>query len=101
MKILFCEEQKCRIINMDETKLSLDGSNGGIGGLPASTITVKGISHPGTACNKSSLSSTLMCDPNAAGELIPMHIMFLSYAKDDENFQVNKEWISSLPRVFV
>ena len=100
-RMLFSEEQKCRIINMDETKLSLDGFNGGIGGHPACTITVKCFSCPGTACNKPSSSSTFMCGSKAAGEPIPMHIMFLSDAQDDESIQENEEWISNLPRVFV
>jgi len=40
-EIVFSEEQKRRIINIDETNLSLDGSDGGRGGRPSCTITVK------------------------------------------------------------
>jgi len=40
-EVVFSEAQKRRIINIDETNLSLDGSDGGRGGRPASTITIK------------------------------------------------------------
>jgi len=84
MELLFSDEQKCRIIiNMDETKFSLDGSNGGIGGRPANVISARGVVQPGTAQNKSSSFSTLMCASSAAGELLPIHLMF---ACEDETF---------------
>ncbi len=40
-EIIFTDDQKRRIINVDETNLSLDGSDGGRGGGPACTVTVK------------------------------------------------------------
>jgi hypothetical protein len=43
------------MINVDETNLSLDGSDGGHGGCPGCTITIKHCSRPGTAQNKSSV----------------------------------------------
>jgi len=98
-EITFSEEQKRRIINIDETNLSLDGSDGGRGGRPACTITMKHCNRPGTAQNKTSLSSSLMCGSNAAGEAMPLHIMFSSDAKEADNYAVNAAWIVSLPRV--
>ena len=67
---MFPEAQKRRIINLDETKLSLDGSDGGIGGRPANVIVIKNLFRSGTATNKTNVSSTLMCGSNAAGKLI-------------------------------
>jgi hypothetical protein len=64
----FSEVQKRRIINLDETKLSLDGSDGGIGGRPANVIVIKNLFRSGTATNKTNVSSTLMCGSNAAGK---------------------------------
>jgi hypothetical protein len=95
------EEQKKRIVNMDETKLSLDGSDGQFGGRPALTISVRGVNRPGTAQNKSGFSSTLMCGSNSAGEPLPLHIMFSSKAENEENFQVRADWLVELPSVTV
>ena len=61
----FSEVQKRRIINLDETKLSLDGSDGGIGGRPANVIVIKNLFRSGTATNKTNVSSKLMCGSNA------------------------------------
>jgi hypothetical protein len=83
--IVFSEEQKWRIVNMDETKFSMDG---GIGGRPENSITMLGVARVGTAMNKSSTASTLICGSNAAGELLPVHIMFSSDAQE-ENYQVD------------
>jgi hypothetical protein len=67
-EIHFKERAMCRIINLDETKLSLDGSDVGIGGRPCHTIRVKQQSfRSGTASNKASASSKLICGSNAAG----------------------------------
>jgi len=64
-------------------------------------ISVRGVVHPGTAQNKSSSSSTLMCGSSAAGEPLPIHLMFASDAAKDEFFLVNAECISNIPHAFV
>jgi hypothetical protein len=97
--ITFTDNQKRHIINIDETNMSLDGSDGGRGGRPACTITIKLCNRPGTAQNKTNVSSSLMCGSNAAGESMPLHIMFSSDAKDELNYAVYAAWIVSLPRV--
>ncbi len=84
-EVIFTEEQKRRIINIDETNLSLDGLDSGHGGQPACSITMKNCNHPGTAQNKSSISSSLMCGSNAVGEAMPLHIMFSSEARKELN----------------
>jgi hypothetical protein len=50
--VKFTEEQRRRIANMDETKFSMDGTDCGIGGRPANSITVANITRSGTGCNK-------------------------------------------------
>jgi hypothetical protein len=55
--------------------------------------------RPGTAQNKTNLSSSLMCGSNAAGEEMPLHIMFSSDAEEAQNYAVNAAWIVALPRV--
>jgi hypothetical protein len=97
-EVIFSETQKRRIINIDETNLSLDGSDGGRGGRPACTITIKHCQRPGTAQNKVGLSSSLMCGSNAAGEAMPLHVMFSSKA-EEENMAVKLSWVAGLPTV--
>jgi hypothetical protein len=47
--------------------MSLDGSDGRISGRPANVIVVKNAFRAGTATNKTSISSTLMCGSNSTG----------------------------------
>jgi hypothetical protein len=84
--IVFSEEQKWCIIRMDETKLSMDGSDGAIGGRPANSITLLGVSRAGTTIKKSSMES-FYC-----------HIMFYSFAQED-NYQVDARWFANFPHV--
>ena len=100
--VTFSEEQRRRIINLDETNFSLDGSDGGRGGRPAASVTVVDATLTGIATNKSSISSTLMCGSNAAEEPLPLHnIMFSSDAQNEENYGVSLSWIQDLPSVYV
>jgi hypothetical protein len=39
-----------------------------------------------------------MCGSNAAGEPLPVHVMFSSYAQE-ENFVVDYRWIAAMPRI--
>jgi hypothetical protein len=57
-----------------------------------------GIARAGTAVNKASMSSTLMCGSNAAGKALPIHVMFSSDAQE-ENYQVDARWLADFPRV--
>jgi hypothetical protein len=98
-EIIFTDDEKCHIINVDETNLSLDGLDGSCGDHPACTITVKLCNQPGMAQNKTNMSSSLMCGSNAAGEAMPLHIMFSSDTKEAQNYAVNAAWIVALPHV--
>jgi hypothetical protein len=59
--ITFSEEHKRWIVNMDQTKFSAGGSDGGTGDRPANSITMLGVSRAGNAVNKASTSSTPIC----------------------------------------
>jgi hypothetical protein len=96
--VVFSEEQKRRICNMDETKFSTDGSDGGIGGRPANSVTISDTTRAGTGTSKSSLSSTLMCGSNGAGEPLHVHVMFYSDAQE-ENYSIDYRWIANFPHV--
>jgi hypothetical protein len=92
MKERRCISQPVRNRTWMKQNFSLDGSDEGCGGQPASSITISGAIHPGTSANKSNVASTLMCGSNAAGEALPLHIMFSSKAEDEKNYLVNIEW---------
>ncbi len=96
--LFFPKKQWRRILNLDETKFSVDGSDGGVGGRPALFVTNVGLHWPGMATNKSSLSSMLICRSNAANDPLPMHIMCPSNAEDEWNFAVRADWVANLPR---
>jgi hypothetical protein len=70
-EITISKEQKRRIVNMDETKICLDGSDGREGGRPASIIAVKGAVRVGTGTSKSGTSCTLICGMASNGDTLP------------------------------
>jgi hypothetical protein len=83
---------------MDEMKFSMDGSDRLTGGRPENLITLLGVARSGTTMNNSSMSSTLMFGSNAAGEALPVHVMFSSDAQE-ENYQVDARFLANFPRV--
>ena len=80
LEVTFTEEQKQRIFNIDETKISLDGSDGGVGGRLASTLTIKISQRTGTATSKSSTECIMVCGICTSGETLPPHIQYNSDA---------------------
>ncbi len=70
-------EQQRRIINLNENNFSLNGSDEGQDGCPSQSITAAGVNRPGTAIKKSSVSSSLMCQSNAAGEITSPYNVFV------------------------
>jgi len=82
-----------RILNMDETCISLNGSNGNRGGRP--TVTYCDIRFPqlGRATSKSALTMTMISGNNSAGEPIPPHFQFQTAAQTDEAEAVRVETI--------
>ena len=77
-EIYISNEQRKRILNLDETAISLDGSEGRVGGRPAASIVAKGVNRAGTAANKSGAKETLVCGSNAFAELMPPVLILLS-----------------------
>jgi hypothetical protein len=96
-EVTFTEEQKRRIFNIDETKISLDGSDGGVGGRPASTLTIKNAQRTGTATSKSSTACTMVCGICANGDTLPPHIQYNSDAQDPDNYGVRVGWLDNMP----
>jgi hypothetical protein len=96
--VVLSEEQKRRIFNMDETKFSADGFDGGIGGRPENSVTISDTTRAGTCDNNKSLSSTLMFGSNVEGKPLPVHVMFSSDAQE-ENHSIDYRWIADFPCV--
>mmetsp|Transcript_34998 Transcript_34998/g.75824 ORF Transcript_34998/g.75824 Transcript_34998/m.75824 type:complete len:384 (+) Transcript_34998:1894-3045(+) len=85
-EITFLPDQKHRIINLDESRITTDGTAGSPGGRPAHCLAVKNIPSTGTAVNKSGDGGTIICGSNAAGEPMPPHIQFSTDASSPEKY---------------
>ena len=63
----------CQILNMDETCILLDGSDGDQGGCPMVTYYDKRFPQLGKATSKTALVTTMKSGSNAAGEPLAPH----------------------------
>ncbi len=71
---MIVEEENLRwILNVNETKMSLDGSKTRAGGRPAVTFFDPHLPTPCVSAEKSSLSCTGIFGSSAAGECVPPH----------------------------
>ena len=61
----FDEEMKMRVLNLDETNMSLDGSNGNRGGRPTATYYDVRFPQLGKATSKSALTTMMISGSNA------------------------------------
>ena len=75
---------------MDESCLSLDGSDGKRGGRPTISFHNPCLPDLGKCASKSSFTATFIGGSNAKGEALPPHIQLSTSAKSDErqNFRV-------------
>ncbi len=92
-ELIFDEELKKRIANLDKTCLSLDGNNGNRGGPP--TVTYYDVRFPqlGKATSKSVLMTTMISGSPAAGEPLPPHFQFQTTAQTAEAEAIRIETI--------
>ncbi len=90
-KVTIPKEQLRNIINFDETCLSLDGTEGRRGGCPKITLHDPRLPYNGKRSNKDSLTATLICGSNAAGEALPPHFQFQMKATTDEGHRLRNE----------
>ena len=68
--VTISNEQLYFIINFNEMCLSFDGSEGNRGGRPEMTLHDPRLPYNGKRANKDSLTATLVCGSNAAGEAL-------------------------------
>jgi len=83
-EIFFYEGQLERIVNFDETRITLDQTDVQKGGRPSFVFYNPNMPRPGSSTNKSSLSLTLIVDGTAAGELIPPHFQLTTEGQNEE-----------------
>jgi len=81
-ELVFSIDQLRRIVNVDETGLSLDGLSGNRGGRPSLVFFDPALPTPGNSASKCGYSATLVCGGNSAGEATPPHIQLPSSAQD-------------------
>jgi hypothetical protein len=98
-KVEIDEDQLYMILNFDETCLSTDGSVGRRGGRPDITLYDPRFPHNGKRTNKDSLTATLICGSNAAGEALPPHFQFQTKATTDDGQRLRNEVFAYCPRV--
>jgi len=83
-EIYFYEGQLERIINFDETRITLDQTETQRGGRPSFVFYNPKKPRPGSSTNKSSVALTLIVGGTAAGELIPPHFQLVTESLNDE-----------------
>jgi hypothetical protein len=83
-EIYFYEGQMERIINFDETRITLDQIDVQKGGRPSFVFYNPNMPRPGSSTNKSSLSLTLIVGGTAAGEMIPPHFQLTTDGQNEE-----------------
>jgi len=96
-KVTISDEQLYFILNFDETCLSLDGSEGQRGGRPQMMMHDPRLPYNGKRANKDSLTATLVCGSNAAGEALPPHFQFQTKATTDAGERLRNEVFRHVP----
>ena len=80
-----------RILNLDETCLSLDGTEGNRGGRRSVVFFNASMSRAGTPSSKSSVTHTMITSATASRESLPPHFQFSTRAKTDEHAIIKLE----------
>ena len=87
------------IINLDETCLSLDGSNGTRGGRPEVVLFDPNLPRLGKATGKTAKTTTMITGSNAAREALPPHFQFQTAATADERQRLRNKMLQWMPNV--
>ena len=98
-KLYISEESLARIINLDESCLSLDGSDGKRGGRPTISFHNPCLPDLGKCASKSSVTATFIGGSNAKGEALPPHIQLSTSAKSDERQKFRVEMLEHLHNI--
>ena len=84
-------EQRRRILNLDESCLAMDGSQGARGGRPTVTFYNALLPKAGRPSAKSSMTTTFI---GGSGEALPPHFQFSSKATDRERERIQTESVA-------
>ena len=98
-KINIPVNQLDRILNLDETCLSLDGSQGARGGRPTVSYFYPSLPQLGQAASKSNVTTTLICGSTAGGEALPPHFQFSTKAKSEETMRLRRDTVVHMRQV--
>ncbi len=99
-KVVIPKDQLRRIVNIDETCLSLDGSKNVMGGWPEVTLYDPRLPRVGQATSKSALTLTMITGSNAFGEAIVPHLQFQTKAKTAATARLTYDVLYYVHRVF-
>jgi hypothetical protein len=97
--LIIPEEQLSRILNIDESCLSMDGSKGRRGGRPTAVFYSPILPQSGRPTGKSGLTTTLITGSTAAGEAIPPHFQFSTRAKTTDKMKLRMEMVTFMPDI--
>ena len=96
-KVCIPKEQLINILNFDETCMSLDRSTQNHGSQPELILCDPRFPQVGKAASKSSLTSTMITNSNAAGDPIPPHLQFQSKAMTKETMKLQYDVMDHMP----
>ena len=99
-ELVFFQSQLHRILNLDESEVSTDGTTKETGGRPSTKLASTNPAIPigATATNKSGKGSTFIGGSTASGWPIPPHFQMISKAKD-ENKKVSLAFFQKVKHV--
>jgi hypothetical protein len=97
--VVFYPGQERRIVNFDEMKLTLDGTDESAGGRPATTPSFPGIPESGKAVDKNDNKCTIMMGI-AGNEPLPPLIIFTCNTKNVEKRKLNFKALTGFKQVY-
>ena len=93
------KDQLKNIVNVDETCLSFDGSNGTRGGRPEAVFWDPNLPRLGKATAKTGKTTTMITGSTAEGEAIPTHFQFQTSAQSGETMRLNNMMLEFMPTI--
>lgn len=93
------KDQLKNILNMDETCLSFDGSDGVRGGRPEAIFYDQNMPRLGKGTAKSGKTMTMIGGSTAAGEALPPHFQFQTAAQSEDTMRLNNKMLEYIPRI--
>jgi hypothetical protein len=98
-EVIFFEGQEDRIINFDESPVSIDNTSGERGGRPPTTFFSTSLPSAATAANKTGYTCTIICGSTAAGTPLPPHLQLKTAAQSADRERINIAIFEHVKRV--